>query len=62
MAGQVAGMTRGLNGRDLRSLVERTFMQAIERALETDGDAAPDHVILSREDLLGQLPTPQPKP
>jgi SpoVK/Ycf46/Vps4 family AAA+-type ATPase len=42
-----------ISGRDIYSLVERASQQALHRALKT-GRA--DQVILSRQDLIGQLP------
>lgn len=56
VAGELAGMAGEISGRDVYSLVERASQQALRRALKA-GRA--DQIILSREDLLHELPAAQ---
>jgi transitional endoplasmic reticulum ATPase len=53
LVGQLAGVTRGLSGRDLRRLVGRATEKAMGRTFK---EGTTDRMSLSREDLLSQLP------
>jgi transitional endoplasmic reticulum ATPase len=59
VSAELARMTENFSGRDLLSLVENASQSALARALDND-DAKADElrIILSREDLLSQIPSP----
>jgi transitional endoplasmic reticulum ATPase len=57
VAAEIAAGTAGLSGRDLMSLVRRASQQSADRAL--DAGTVQD-IVLTREDLVSQLSSPQP--
>lgn len=52
VADEVAMRTEGLSGRDLMSVVRRASQQSAERAMDA---GTPGNIVMSRDDLLGQL-------
>ena len=58
VSAELAAMTGNFSGRDLWSLVENASQAALARALDND-DAKADElrIVMSREDLLSQIPT-----
>jgi SpoVK/Ycf46/Vps4 family AAA+-type ATPase len=54
---ELAGMTGNFSGRALRSLVEKATGAAMTRAFENEPESDEVSIIVSREDLLGQLPS-----
>jgi SpoVK/Ycf46/Vps4 family AAA+-type ATPase len=55
VAAEMAGLTPGIGGRDIRSVIERASRLAIRRAAGN-----PKAVMLTRADLVGSVPKARP--
>jgi len=61
VAAELAGMTGNFSGRALRNLVDKATAAAMTRAFENEPESDEVNIIVSREDLISQLP-PIPSP